>query len=372
MTRFKRFLISLLLLPVFGMLSIEGDGGEGSGSETTDTGRPADMSQSEWDNLLPGEQASYKITDEQIEGEEANELDEEDLDAVLEGEEGEKTAEQIAAEATEAARVAALTPEEKAAEEASAAAAAEAEKNKPAVTILSDEDLLAFRPTVADSEVPLPDTVPDELQTKLDDIDARIDALEEKFDAGDLDRTELRTQKRVIEKERETVNREILRSQIIARDNAKEDVIWRKEQTAFLNARPNEYRELETDGKTPTDRAQMIYAALVNQVSKLNADPANATKSGMQILVMADKAVRTALGLPAVTGKVPAAKPAKVAAPAAPIPNKPNLSQLPAAGEHDADPFAYLDRITDPFAKEEALGKLTDAQLSNYLSGARA
>ena len=97
----------------------------------------------------------------------------------------------------------------------------------------------------------------------------------------------------------------------------------------------------------------------------------------MQIQVEADRAVRKAFDLPArggkpgVKGEKPALSVVKPKVPAAPLPDQPNLAELPAAGEHDANPFAYIDGEKDPVKKEEMLAKLTPAQEEHYLRTGR-
>ena len=165
----------------------------GTGGEVTpasEPGVPAGFTPSEWSNLLPAEREAFGITDEQIEEAEKEELTEEDIDGALE-ETGEvsdetKTPEELAAEKTEADRVAALSAEDKEKEEAAKAA--------PAEGLPSDEDLLSFRAVVNDSEIPLPQVeikIPDALQAKIDALNTRQDEVNTWFDEGEKpDKTE--------------------------------------------------------------------------------------------------------------------------------------------------------------------------------------
>jgi hypothetical protein len=314
-----------------------------SESSSSSDGRPTDMTKQEWDNLTPGEQAGMRISDEEIEraeSDEDDELDPDDLEAI------------------------ANEGETKPADDGKKPAEGE---TKPVETVVltSEEDLLSFRPTVSDTELTFDNEVPAEIQTELDALDTKIDDLEAKFDDGDLTRTELNKAVREVNKEREAVNRKVMQHQIQARDAKREEVVWLKEQSHFFTAHP-EYSERESDGKTVTVKADAMYGAFNKAVERLNAKPENATKSGMQILVEANRLVRQAFGMTA-----EAAKPAGEKKPLAPRakldPKAVNLSQIPAAGDHDADPFSYIDRMTDPYAKEQALANLTGPQLESYL-----
>lgn len=358
--KWRRFFISLLLLPVFGALAIE---------------KPEEMSLQEWDNLTPGEQEGLGISDDAIEGEEGD-ITEEDLDAVLEEEEAEshtgKTPEELAVEAEEEkARIAALSePKRIAAEQASAEAATAAALAAASVVEPSYEDILTFRPVISESEVPLPTEVPAELQAKLDALDAKANDLDDQFDAGDITRSDLRTLERAIQKERDAINREVLQYQISQRDMAREDLKWKKEQLQFITTYAADYKQYAEDGKTLSDRSLAMFGALQGQVNRLISDPAWQDKPGMAILIEADKRVLSALGQPE-RGKGKATTTGKPAPPAAPLPNQPNLAQIPAAGEHDADPFAYIDRIKDPLAKEQAIASMGPEKQAAYLAGAK-
>ncbi len=368
---------------------IEVEAGTG-GEATAEPGIPAGFTKSQWENLLPAERVAFGITDEQIEAAEGGELEEDELDDALgeigEIKEGEETPEQkAAADKAEADRVAALSPEDKEKEEAAKAAVAE--------VIPTDEELLSLRINIPDSDIPLPKVeveVPKELADKIVALKAKRKEVNDWFDEGEKpDKTEftkkdLRDALDEIDDETATINQEIaelrMEARISQRDVQKENAIWMAEQKAFVAATP-EYREKDTEGKI-TDKSAMLFSAFASRVNVLLKDPANAGKSGMLIQIEADRAVRKAFNLPA-RGKAAsavAAKPGekgkvlplKPAAPAATVPaNVVNLGELPAAGEHDADPFANIDRIKDPVEREEALARMTPQQEAAYLKGAR-
>jgi hypothetical protein len=391
----------------------EGSGGGGGGTadaasstetEISDTGEqaggpPEGFTRQEWENLLPAEQAAYGITDDAIAAQETEtELTGEDLDAVAGegGADGDDADGGDAGSATEDGKQGDVN--DAAGSDGDGAAADQGAgtdgvgTDTPATdinaaAIPSDEDLLSFRPIIADSEIPIPEDVPEILQSELDALETKADQLDSWFEAGENDkgepfsRAELRKAERELDKERQAVNRKITAHQIVQRDSLRENAIWKQEQAAFIAARPAEYAEKDADGKI-TDRSRMLYGALSNQVNSMLSDPANKGKSGIQILVTADRAVRKALGLPApgkqATATKPAAKPvdAKPVIPKAPVATLTkgadiNLARIPAAGEHDADPFAHIDAIKDPYAKEQAILNLNDRQRDAYLRSAR-
>ena len=319
--------------------------------ETTSTGAgsiPEGFTKQEWDNLTPGEQAGFAITNEQINDEEDGFPDPDDLDGILE-EGGE------AAAKPEAAKPADTTG----AEQAKPADAATETTTTDAAPLVSDEDLLATR-----INVPAPELVkgiPEDWKAKFAEIDAQ-------FKEGDLDDDARDAAK-------EELRQDLSDWKIQQRETARENALWIAEQRTFLDARPGEYKEFLEDGKTFTDRSEMLFGALSSQVAKLLRDPANKNKTGMQILIQADKIVCKTFNI--TRGAKPAAAAAKLAEPAKPAAPQAklskdavNLSTIPAAGTHDTDPFAWLDNLQG-IAKEEALAALTPQQEAAYMRGAR-
>ena len=349
-----------------------------AGKETTDTGKddetplpetvvsdipmPEGMDPQTWATLTDAEREALHITPEEVEADqnaEAGELSEDDLDGVLEGEEG-ATAEETAAEEV---RRAVLSVEDRAAEDEAAAKLAAGNVDLP-----TDEDLLALKITVPTPNVPLPDDVPAELQTKLDEIEAKETALEDQFEAGDITRPDMKKVEKELAKERKGIEKEILNEQLTRRDamvaEAQGNAGWQQAQKAFFAGRP-EYRETEGDGKTYTVKASALYGAIDSQVKRLNADPANEAKSDMQILVEADRLVRKIFNLPAPSKKAAAAA-ASVKkdekAPAAVRPKLKTLAGTPeAASSQDASPYANLMNLKgEEF--ERAIERMTTAQ----------
>ena len=369
------------ILRLLTMAYILRDNGEGGGGGTFE--RPEHITEAEWDDLSADEREGLTSTDEGEgahlilgTGEDADldddedELTAEELSAILEDKPAEgKTADELAAEAAAAGK----TPEEIAAEAATAktpeelAAEAAALQVAPEVT---DADLIAYRPTVSDSELAFAKETPPEIKAKLDAIKQEIKDARAKFGEGDLTREALDDIIDAAADKRDAVNQELTEAKITARDSQREALVWKKECNAFFTAR-KEYGEADTaaDGtKTQTERAAMLHAALNAQIQRLNSLPGSDTKSGMQILVEADKAVRKLFNLPVGKPAVAAAavpdkeKPAAVNRPALKEVSEKTLSGVPVAeGEHVDSMAKAVTRLNGP-KFEATLENMTDAQ----------
>lgn len=357
-----------MIVGQFGRLRIYRDTAEPGGAGTapaaaatpaaaTPATRPEHVSEDEWEGLSPAEREALTETDE---GEGAHQILGEEFD----DEDTELDPDVLAAIAGDGEPAAAAAGTEEPAPDAAAAAdtpAPATDDQPPADTapdLPTDEDLLSFRAVVQDSELPFSDDVPPAIQAKFDGLEAR-------FEAGEVEAKAYRD-------ETNRLNREVMQHQIVQRDSAREDLIWKREQSAFINARPGEYKEFEADGKTLTTRSDMLFGALSSQVSRMLKDPASQNMTGMQILVKADREVRKAFNLPQPGKRAAApAAPAPAAAPATPTPEQkpptaarsvPNLSQVPVAeGEEVNNPFSAILRLSgDKF--EQAIERMTPAQ----------
>ena len=301
------------------------------------SGIPDGFSQNEWNQLTLGEQAGFLISAETVE-EEEGEIKEDDLDAVIGeegGDEGEDEGEDVPADQ----------------------AAGQAAVVSPVVPTGSYEDFLSTQVVVPTSTIPLIKGIPEQFKPLYADV-------ESKFSEGDLDSRGYREAIREIDQD-------VTDFKLTARDTAREQAVWNKEQEAFYATVGEEYRQVEADNKTLTAKSDMLFGALSSQYARLLKDPVNTGKSQKAVLVMADKAVREAFSMPlpgkaaavpaALKPPVPAAKLAKGVV---------NLATVPPAGEHDADPFAHIDRMRG-VAKEEALAAMTPQQEAAYMRGAR-
>jgi hypothetical protein len=332
---------------------------------------PQGYSIEEWAGLSETEREGIKdsIDNPEVGGEEditAPEIDKEALKAIVA--EGEKPPEKTVPDGASVKPPAAVKPASEAAAPAPAAEGAVPEVPPAAAptpapaaeepVVVSDEDLLSYRPPESALAVKLPNIVPPEIKAKLDALDA-------KYDAGDV---ELREYNR----ERDELNREITETNLQARDELRANAVWTSEQAAFLAARP-EYLDKGPEGKAFTERAEMLYGAFGKAVSRIGADPKYANAPGMKILIAADKAVRGAFGIPAPGKKAAAPAVAVVEDKGKPPATKPDvktLADVPAAAANLTDDgFAAIDKLTGE-AYEAALERMTQEQRDAYAARA--
>lgn len=323
------------------------EAGAGSTETTTEqpaaSGVPEGFTKGEWDNLTPGEQAAFAITDEDIADNEDEFPDLEDLDAVI-GEDD--TAGEAKPDVT------AAKPGDTTIPDAAAPAATTYGTDGPTY-----EDFLSMQITAP--APPLVTGIPAEWKAKLAEVD-------EKFREGDLD-----------DDARDAAKDEIRQAltdwKIEQRDAAKESGVFAAEVEAFRVSMKDVYRVTDDKGVI-SRRSMMLDAAFVNEFNAMSKDPANASKTNRSLLIQADKAVREAFNIPAPGKKaapVQQAAPAKPAVPQARLSKDAvNLAALPAAGDHDTDPFAAVESLTG-IQKEEALARMTPAQEAAYLRGSR-
>lgn len=220
---------------------------------------------------------------------------------------------------------------------------------------VSDDALLAYRPVVTAAELKHDEVIPDDLQTKLDE-------LKTKYDAGDIAIHEYSDQ-------RDAINRQIFKHNSELEQAAREDLVWKKEQLHFLKARP-EYLPGEKATSAEKIKANAMYGALSEMVKTLAADETLSGLTGMQLLVRADAEVKKVFGLASakpIPVKPDEKRDADPGKPPAARPDHKTLTDVPAAGVNDNDAFAQLDKLTgEPY--EAALERLDPAVREAYES----
>ncbi len=220
--------------------------------------------------------------------------------------------------------------------------------------ILTDDQLLRYRAVVTEAELPPVDNVPVEVQTKFDELDT-------KYDAGEITLKDYN-------KERDSLNRHLVMSNVQNQNALRESKAWEKEQAFFLRNRP-EYIEKGI-------RGDAFFGALGQMVKVLGADPKYQGATGMELLIAADRAVKETFGM--VPNPQPKPKEEKVAEkvpkpgqgkPPAPLPMNQILADVPNAGKSDIGEnwASALDKLTGA-AYEAALERLTDEQRTRYLN----
>ncbi|QND60374.1 hypothetical protein [Mesorhizobium huakuii] len=204
-------------------------------------------------------------------------------------------------------------------------------------------------------------TAPADAKAKLDEIDAKLAAIDLKFDEGELTAVERRAQTRPLEDSRADI-REAVNRATVSKDT--QDTYWRDTTVPNFLAEHKEYN-LETN---PT-----LYRALDQRVRELQtAAAAEGKHRDPNILIKAHESLqndaRALLGVaPPKPGK-PTPTPAK---PARVIP--PSLAHVPASENVDIEEgndFAWLDRLSEnnTEAFQQALSKLSAAEQERYLA----
>lgn len=303
---------------------------------------PEGYSEQDWAGLTPGEKAVAMDEAEHPEGEGPPVTKEE-----LEGgepepekkEEGEPPAPEPKPEEE---------PEEKPAEVAPA----------PTPEVMTDEALLAHKFVIEDTiregeTIP----IPDDIQDKIDEID-------EKFDTGDIDAKEHRDQIRELDRQ---ATARYLQAKRVEQGN----LLWEKEQALFFNQRPEYLGEKQPDGTFKSvEDTEIVYGALTGALKIAQKQGL----SGMAALVKADQIVKKRFGAKETPAPKETVPPKKEMKPPAKMPeDHVNLGDLPPAGNNNTGGnFDQLDKLQGK-KLEEFLAKnpkLVDRYLDDLNRGA--
>jgi hypothetical protein len=231
-------------------------------------------------------------------------------------------------------------------------------KEEPPKERISDETLLSFRPTIDETTLPIPgeEFITDEIQVQLDE-------LEKKYTDEELPLKDYMSQRDVLNRRISSENNAAYQ---LTREQARADLTWKAEQTAFFRARP-EY-EYAKDGSL---KGKLLYGALNQAVKDIDLNPEYTGLSGVALLVRADKMVKEAFGL----NKLPEIKKEEKKEdkkaelkPPVQVPDLKTLADIPAAQMPETDsPWNALDKLSGD-AFESALERLTPAQRDRYLA----
>lgn len=239
---------------------------------------------------------------------------------------------------------------------------AEQEQEDPAEeTLLDDIPPVHFVPKLSGDVLP-------RFQQQIDALEgskqAERDALEDKFEAGDIDSKTYREQSRAIDSALRAETRKIEAASQNAEINGQ---LWAAEQAAFFKA-----------NKTYTREANPVLWGTLNQeVMRVANDPATSGLTGIQVLCLAKANVEKAFSAMfpgASKEKAQAEKGGKKPVPPKPKAQRPThqtLRDVPAADTADVgnDRFAHLDKLTG-LKLEAAIAAMTEADKQAYLSGA--
>lgn len=200
---------------------------------------------------------------------------------------------------------------------------------------------------------------PEDVETKLTELNAKKEELASKFDDGDITAKDYQKQLDALNKQEREIEREVFKAQLAQEmEQQRQKNEWARDVKDFLGEHP-EY-----------SKSKVLYGTLDNLVKEIARDPSNVSLSGSEILAKAHEQIQEALGVFGVkqeSAAKPAGKKPKAAVP-------PTLGRVPAAEgtETSGGKFAILDRLadTDPVRYEAELAKLSDAEMERYLAQA--
>lgn len=203
---------------------------------------------------------------------------------------------------------------------------------------------------------------PEDVDAKLAEIGSKKDALEAKFDEGDLTRAEYRKQMDALNKDERTIEQAQLKAQLAVEMNEQ------AMQTAWINTAQS---FAKINGYSDNPRLFRMFDLEVQEVatSGKHANWADILQTAHDNMVEAGLAPNKA-------AKSEAPPSAKVAQPKVEHkPQPPNLASVPAAAMSDTSgsKYAALDRLRDSGdveGYEEALFKLPEAERERYRASA--
>ncbi|WP_288075950.1 hypothetical protein [Pseudomonas sp.] len=223
-------------------------------------------------------------------------------------------------------------------------------------------------PQQASQVVPLISAnVPDDVQAQRDKINADREALDEKFEDGDIDAKSYRLEMQKLNKAEGDLDWIVRKAELSAETQQNQALQrWYGSVNEFLADHPN------------IQKSEVLWNAFDMVVKKVTADTANHGLSDRQQLDKAYGILATELGLKVDPApKVDAKAADKAKAPAKPAKDgkreiPPTLGTVPAADTSTTDDgkYAHLDRLmeTDPLAFEAALAKMSPADSEAYLA----
>lgn len=207
---------------------------------------------------------------------------------------------------------------------------------------------------------------PADATAKIGEIDKALDALDERFDAGELTAKELRVEARKLYDQREELNQSVFKSKLSEEMSQQQELdAWKRDVKDFLD----EHKEISEN--------RLKFSAFDTAVREVTADEANSGLSNRKALRLAYKTWTESLGFKVEAEPKPepaADKDPKVVADPKIKPKRelpPLLAKVPAADMQDLSDgkYAAIDRLmdTDPVRYEAELAKLSDAEQEAYL-----
>ncbi|TPW31464.1 hypothetical protein FJU08_06805 [Martelella alba] len=211
----------------------------------------------------------------------------------------------------------------------------------------------------APPEVPLfKSDVPKDISDRLKALDAKEDALVDRFEDGDLTTREYNAELRKVNKERSTLEWQVHKAELSEESTqSQREQAWYNTANGFLEQHP-EIAANETR-----------YASFDAVLRKVTSEViANGGWPGQAEIEKAYQQWAADLGIKAEPAPNPAPAPKNPAPKQPDIP--PSLAKVPAAGLEQTDDgkYAALDRLSesDPLAYEEEIAKMNEAEFEAY------
>jgi hypothetical protein len=196
---------------------------------------------------------------------------------------------------------------------------------------------------------------PERADERLKEISAAKSDLRKKYDEGELTFDEYEGQVEALDEERLEIKLALKEAETAAKIEHQRQV---NEREAQINGFLSEHN-------IRRDFSDLRFAALDTAVKVVANNPENAELSVTEIL---QKAMDLCVEQGVIAPRQQQAKPEKPARKSIQAP--PTLAKVPAAdmtGTDDGNRFAYIDRL-DPVARENAVARLSPADLEAYLS----
>lgn len=204
---------------------------------------------------------------------------------------------------------------------------------------------------------------PERAEERLKEIGDEKKTLRQKYDDGELTFDEYESQVDALDEERMDIRLALKEAETAAKIEHQRQV---NEREATING-------FLAELGIKRDYSDLRFAALDNAVKIVASTEEAATLGAREILEKAHElCIEQGVLQPK---KKPEAKaePKVEVKPRKPLATVPTLAKVPAAEQTSADEgnrFAYIDRISDPVAREKAFQKLSDADKDAYLATA--
>lgn len=201
--------------------------------------------------------------------------------------------------------------------------------------------------------------MPHDFQTQMNDIDARKEEIDTKFEDGEISAVDYRREYDKLNKEERKLERLQMEAEIAQKMQRQQEANdWSREVTTFLNENP-----IFSETRNPR-----MFQALDSAVRDIASKEPNLT--GRQVLEKAKAELIGEIQSQFKPTQPAESKPATAAKPKVDLP--PTLNDIPSANVDNVDTgrFAHLDRLAerDPERYEREVAKLSESDREAYLA----